>query len=239
MNLVSLGVKLALAWRLVPVLPALVGKMGGCISTFLETETLRSRVAQLERQLAAGGGGGAAAPGGGGSVSVVAAPAGGEVLFFPDPAMPCRNGKGCRRNNCTYAHGDTSLIRLLQWLGAAKQTLDVCVFSITCDELSEALLAAHNRGVRVRIISDNDQMATKGSDIERLKAAGMPVRWDKDAAHMHHKFMVLDSRFAMTGSFNWTRAGVLENQENVVILDAPGIAAKYAEKFESLWAAYA
>jgi phosphatidylserine/phosphatidylglycerophosphate/cardiolipin synthase-like enzyme len=43
----------------------------------------------------------------------------------------------------------------------------------------------------------------------------------------------------MTGSFNWTRAGVLENQENLCILDAPGIAAKYSERFESMWAAYA
>ncbi len=31
-----------------------------------------------------------------------------EVLFFPDPALPCRNGANCHRGaSCTYAHGPT------------------------------------------------------------------------------------------------------------------------------------
>jgi cardiolipin hydrolase len=48
--------------------------------------------------------------------------------------------------------------RFLQFLSSARSSLDVCVFTITCDEIAEALLAAQKRGVRVRIISDNDQV---------------------------------------------------------------------------------
>ena len=48
--------------------------------------------------------------------------------------------------------------RLLSVLRSAQRTLDVCVFTITCDEIADALLQAHQRGVRVRIISDNDQV---------------------------------------------------------------------------------
>lgn len=47
--------------------------------------------------------------------------------------------------------------RLLQLLRGAQRTLDVCVFTITCDEIADALMQAHKRGVRVRVISDNDQ----------------------------------------------------------------------------------
>lgn len=43
-------------------------------------------------------------------------------------------------------------------LRSAQRTLDVCVFTITCDEIADALIQAHQRGVRVRVISDNDQV---------------------------------------------------------------------------------
>jgi cardiolipin hydrolase len=48
--------------------------------------------------------------------------------------------------------------RLLDILYAAHSTLDICVFNITCNELADAVIAAHRRGVRVRIITDNDQV---------------------------------------------------------------------------------
>lgn len=62
----------------------------------------------------------------------------------PSNCRPCRHGQACRRSNCTYAHGQTSLIKILQFLGAARASLEVCVFSITCDELADALIAAHS-----------------------------------------------------------------------------------------------
>ncbi|KAI8466110.1 MAG: MT associated signaling protein phospholipase D [Monoraphidium minutum] len=234
----GLLVKLVITWRAIPYIPVVVSKMGQCVSTVIDVEGMRQRIHQLEQQVAAqGGGGGGAAYAAPAQVAAGAAPF--TALFFPDPAMPCRHMASCRRQNCTYAHQATSLARLVQWLNSAKRSLDVCVFSITCDELAEALLAAHGRGVRVRVISDNDQTATKGSDVDRLRASGLPVRTDRAASHMHHKFAVLDDRFLLNGSFNWTRAGVLENEENVLILDEPQVAAAYTAQFERLWAKFA
>ena len=72
-----------------------------------------------------------------------------EAIFFPDPAMPCRNymrdGK-CNRRHCDFAHEETNLIRLLHILREAKQSIHVCVFTVTCNELAHELVAAHKRG---------------------------------------------------------------------------------------------
>eukprot|EP00878_Enallax_costatus_P030730 GHUV01033509.1.p1 GENE.GHUV01033509.1~~GHUV01033509.1.p1 ORF type:complete len:145 (+),score=38.82 GHUV01033509.1:271-705(+) len=81
-----------------------------------------------------------------------------EVLFFPDPALPCHYMANCRRKNCNFAHQLTSLGRLQQYLASARSSIDVCVFTITCDEITRILLEAKQRGVRIRIISDNDQV---------------------------------------------------------------------------------
>jgi len=73
------------------------------------------------------------------------------VLFFPDVALPCRaflQGKPCKRGaNCNYAHETTSLCRLLEVINGAKQTLDVCVFTITCNEIADAVIEAKKRGI--------------------------------------------------------------------------------------------
>lgn len=56
---------------------------------------------------------------------------------------------------------------------------------------------------------------------------------------MHHKFVVIDKRIVMTGSFNWTMQGSLQNYENVAIFSHKLMVHQYAEKFEELWRDFA
>ena len=124
------------------------------------------------------------------------------------------------RGIITYAHADTSLVKLLRRIDAASKTLDVCVFTITCNEIADAdaVARAHERGVKVRVISDDEQAHSTGSDLPSNRDAGIPVRTDAASTHMHHKFAIVDgATYLINGSFNWTRQAVLGNQENVVI----------------------
>ena len=169
-----------------------------------------------------------------------------DVLFFPDYAMPChtymRSGALCRRPNCRYAHEPTSLIRLLNVIKSAKKTLEVCVFTITCNEIADAIEEAAGRGVMVRIITDDEQTKSKGSDVERLaKVHNVQVRHDGDShSHMHHKFAIVDGATLLNGSFNWTHAAVVTNRENVVITrNAPALCTAFRDEFNGMWAEYA
>lgn len=193
----------------------------------------QSRIRQLEAQLGGGGNGAAA--------QTTAAPVGhgNQVLFFPDPGMPCRFGASCRRQNCDYAHGATSLTRLIATLQSARRSISVAVFSLTCDEIAHALLDAHRRGIKVRLITDDEQIASAGSDAASLRAAGVPVRHDGSRQRlMHHKFCVIDGCVVLTGSFNWTRSAVLFNDENVLVLRDLNVAKQYERAFETLWQRY-
>ena len=117
-----------------------------------------------------------------------------KVIFFPDEALPCRFGAKCKRRSCEFAHHATNLTAFLNFLRYAK-AMDICVFTITRNEIADVILELHKSGkVKVRIITDTQQQHTAGSDIRAFRDAGIQVREDHSPFHMHHKFAIIDNR---------------------------------------------
>jgi phosphatidylserine/phosphatidylglycerophosphate/cardiolipin synthase-like enzyme len=125
--------------------------------------------------------------------------------------------------------------RIQQLLSRAKISVEICVFTITDDRLSSAILDAHRRKVKVQIISDDDKSGDRGSDIDRLSAAGIDVRIDRSESHMHHKFAIFDRSLLLTGSYNWTRSAANRNEENFIITGDRRFLDPFAKMFEDLW----
>ncbi|MEM7204302.1 MAG: phospholipase D-like domain-containing protein [Planctomycetota bacterium] len=134
-----------------------------------------------------------------------------------------------------FSPGEDCRRAILEHIDRARRSLDACVFTITDNRNSDALEAAHRRGVAVRVISDNDKAHDLGSDIERLARAGVPTAVDRTPHHMHHKFAVADGRLLLTGSYNWTRSAAKDNEENVVVTDDPPLVRAFDRHFGSLW----
>ncbi|KAI8978380.1 hypothetical protein BDB01DRAFT_799634 [Pilobolus umbonatus] len=122
-------------------------------------------------------------------------------------------------------------------LSSAKRTLYVCIFSLTDDDTADALASAYNRGVDVRIITDNEQLeGCKGSDISYLNEKhGIPFKADNSDQFMHNKFAVVDNTTVITGSFNWSIGARYKNRENVIITNIPSVVNAYNKEFERLW----
>lgn len=134
-----------------------------------------------------------------------------------------------------FSPGYQCVAAIQRFIGQAAHHLDVCVFTVADDRLTQALLAAQRRGVRVRLITDNDKLHDRGSDVRELHQAGVPVRIDQTAYHMHHKFAVADHRAVLTGSYNWTRSAAQYNLENLLITDDPAVVQPYDREFDRLW----
>jgi phosphatidylserine/phosphatidylglycerophosphate/cardiolipin synthase-like enzyme len=134
-----------------------------------------------------------------------------------------------------FSPGDDCLNAVIGEFRRAKITCDVCVFTITDDRITTAIEQAHKRGPRVRIISDNDKAADLGADIQRLIDAGIELRLDRTAFHMHHKFAIFDGVRLLNGSFNWTRSATENNEENLIITTDHALVRTFRDLFESLW----
>jgi len=125
--------------------------------------------------------------------------------------------------------------RIVRLFENARQAVEVCVFTITDDRIAEAMARAHRRGVRLRVITDDEKLLDPGSDIRRLSEAGIQIRVDRSPHHMHHKFAIFDDGVLLTGSYNWTRSAALDNEENFLLTSEPRLVRPFAELFEELW----
>jgi mitochondrial cardiolipin hydrolase len=134
-----------------------------------------------------------------------------------------------------FSPGDACLQRIVHRFTHARQAADVCVFTITDDRITRAILDAHRRGLAIRIITDNDKAFDPGSDVQRLKEAGLALRVDETSFHMHHKFAIFDDTQLLNGSYNWTRSAADQNEENLVDSSEPQLIAAFRQEFERLW----
>ncbi len=135
-----------------------------------------------------------------------------------------------------FSPGTSCLNAILEQIEAARTSLKVGVFTISDDRITRAILQAHRRGIKVKIVTDNEKLFDQGSDIKQLAQAGIPVRVDHTANHMHHKFAIIDNKVVVTGSYNWTRSAALYNHENIVVTSAKSIVVGFCEEFDRLWA---
>ncbi|MBX2900738.1 MAG: DUF1669 domain-containing protein [Cyclobacteriaceae bacterium] len=134
-----------------------------------------------------------------------------------------------------FSPGDACKNIIIQQIRQAISLLQICVFTISDDTITSAILDSHKRGVQVKIITDNDKLLDEGSDIEQLAGEGIPVRIDRTANHMHHKFMIADSKALITGSYNWTRSAARFNHENILLTREGGVIKSFGKEFDQLW----
>jgi phosphatidylserine/phosphatidylglycerophosphate/cardiolipin synthase-like enzyme len=118
-------------------------------------------------------------------------------------------------------------------LAEAQNTIDVAVYEFDLRTLSEALAAAAQRGVSVRVVTDSDSLVEQ--TFLDLLAANIPVVDDQRSALMHDKFVVIDGATVWTGSMNFTRNDAYRNNNNFIQIRSTRLAENYAAEFEEMF----
>ncbi len=139
-----------------------------------------------------------------------------------------------------YTPGDAIDARIVALVDGAKDEVLVQAFSFTSKKIARALLAAHQRGVRVEILADRAQtLELAASAVPGLARDGVPVWLDANFIAAHNKVIVIDADAAnatlVTGSYNFTSAAQFRNAENVLIVrNHPALAAQYRDNMRRL-----
>ncbi|MCS6937308.1 MAG: phospholipase D-like domain-containing protein [Candidatus Bipolaricaulota bacterium] len=159
-------------------------------------------------------------------------------VYFTNPlaGLPLMNRWDAQANGV-----DRALIALID---SARQTIDIALYRLTMESVIEALARVCGRGVRVRIVSENEEALSNESAYQRLHALPcVALRTDAlaDQRHgrfpplMHHKFAVFDRKTVWTGSLNWSERELYYDANNIIVLDDTRLAQIYTQEFEEMF----
>jgi phosphatidylserine/phosphatidylglycerophosphate/cardiolipin synthase-like enzyme len=130
--------------------------------------------------------------------------------------------------------------RLIEKINAAQTSIHIASFEFNLTPVADALIAAKQRGVDVRWVTDDEHGLEADEEPDRgqfamLQDAGIEVRSDTRSALMHNKFWIFDGQIVWTGSTNITENGIFKQDNNTVVIQSPELAAIYEREFQEMW----
>lgn len=124
---------------------------------------------------------------------------------------------------------------VLPLIRGAKKYIYIPTFVLTEKRVTEELIKAKQRGVDVKIIIDALNASIKHSKHNELRAGGIPVKTENYAGKMHSKSMIVDDKYTIIGSMNFSYSGENRNDENLVLVKDEKIAQFYKDFFLYQW----
>jgi phosphatidylserine/phosphatidylglycerophosphate/cardiolipin synthase-like enzyme len=134
-----------------------------------------------------------------------------------------------------FSPEDNVTEKIIVRLKVAAKKIDFMAFSFTNDDLGNAVLERAQAGVKVRGVFENTGSETQFSEYGKMKTAALDVWKDGNPYLMHHKVFIVDDKTVVLGSFNFSQNAEDENDENLIIVDDPSLAAQFEAEFARVY----
>ena len=134
-----------------------------------------------------------------------------------------------------FSLSDNPQKEIIKNINQAEASINIAMHIFADKEIALPLIKARERGVKVRLYLDKDQVDYKYSQSRFLVQKGVKTRVSSNKYIMHNKFAIIDNRILLTGSYNWTFSANHRNDENLLIIDDLEIIEVFQNQFINLW----
>ncbi len=125
--------------------------------------------------------------------------------------------------------------KIIPLIDTAKTYIHIPIFYFTHKDLAQHLISAKKRGVDVKIITDSTNAHGKYTIHKEMRRSGIEVKTENKAGKMHMKTIIIDDKYAILGSMNFTKSGEGNNDENVLIIESREISQYLKQTFLEMW----
>lgn len=124
---------------------------------------------------------------------------------------------------------------ILRRIRKARKSIRFMYFSFTSGKVADEIISKHKSGIKIMGLMEKRGSFSKYSQFVKMNLEGIPVKRDKNRYIMHHKVIIIDDYRVITGSYNMSKNASKRNDENIVIIDNPQVAAKFIREFRRLY----
>lgn len=135
-----------------------------------------------------------------------------------------------------YGSEDATTRSIITVLNGAQRSIRFMAFQFTLTDVGAIVESKASQGVVVEGIFETTGSNTRFSEFTSLACLGAAVRTDGNPFVLHHKVFIVDDTTVITGSFNFSDNARDQNDENLLIISDPDLAAQYTGEFQRLWA---
>lgn len=143
-------------------------------------------------------------------------------IYFTNPTTP---------NASSYRGGPDEALAAA--IDRARLSVDTAIYDLNLWSIRDVLIAAHRRGVTVRVVTESDNMDEQ--EVQDIKQAGIQVLGDRHESLMHDKFVVIDRGEVWTGSMNFTTGGAYLDNNNLIRLQSSKLGEAFTREFEQMF----
>ena len=125
-------------------------------------------------------------------------------------------------------------------IGGAELSIDMAAYVLSDRRIIDALTAASERDVVVRIYFDKSQFSQHGLKVDRpiealLAHPNVSAKVKGEGVLMHLKAYAVDGRLLRTGSGNFSRPGLAQQDNDLVLISDPTAVDAFERTFEGVW----
>ncbi len=143
-----------------------------------------------------------------------------KTSYAPHPKVPLADGQ----IEYFFSPEDGINQYVVDALNNAQSGIYFMAFSYTDKFISQAMIDAHNRGVRVQGVMESQNANGTGAVFTTLAEADIDILRDGNCYIMHHKTIIVDDELVITGSYNFTKSAEKSNDENLMMIRSPQLA---------------
>lgn len=134
-----------------------------------------------------------------------------------------------------FAPEDDVKEKIVKEIRKAQKSIHFAYYSFSDEDYSDEIIERFKNGVIVEGVVDDTASAGEEAVSEMYDAGIGVIRSHPLAPSMHHKFMIIDMKKVIAGSFNLSEAANEENDENILIIHGDEVAQTYYAEFKRLY----